>query len=158
VRRAGRLHHLKVGATFAHRRVLAIVDELEVTVVALDTGEVLSSHLIESATTCTSSSPRSAPTTKPAVLAWLERHPRMTFHFTPTSASWLNQIETWFGILTRQAIHRGSFEDVSALISAIDRFTATWNEGHTPFTWVRTADEILAKAVRKRPATSESRH
>jgi transposase len=94
----------------------------------------------------------------PDVQAWLHRHQRFTFHFTPTSASWLNQIETWFGILTRQAIRRGTFDSVAALIAAIDTFTATWNEGRTPFTWVKTADEILAKAVRKRPATSESRH
>jgi len=93
-----------------------------------------------------------------AVRAWLERHPRITFHFTPTSASWLNQVETWFSVLTRQAIRRGSFSSVKELIAMIDRFTVTWNEGGTPFTWVRTADEVLAKAVRKRPATSESRH
>jgi transposase len=94
----------------------------------------------------------------PDVRAWLEHHPRITFHFTPTSASWLNQIETWFGILTRQAIRRGAFDSVRALIAAIDAFTANWNDGSSPFTWVKTADEILAKAVRKRPATSESRH
>jgi transposase len=94
----------------------------------------------------------------PAVLTWLERRPRITFHFTPTSASWLNQVETWFGILSRQAIRRGSFGSVKELVAMIDTFTAHWNAGASPFTWVRTADEILAKAVRKRPATFESRH
>ena len=94
----------------------------------------------------------------PAVRAWLERHPRITFHFTPTSASWLNQIETWFGILSRQAIRRGSFSSVRELIAMIDAFTRQWNDGSSPFTWVKTADEILAKAVRKRPATNEPRH
>jgi transposase len=94
----------------------------------------------------------------PEVLAWLARHPRITFHFTPTSASWMNQIETWFGILTRQAIRRGSFRSVKELIAMIDAFTRQWNEGSSPFTWVRTADEILAKAVRKPRATSESGH
>jgi Integrase core domain. len=94
----------------------------------------------------------------PAVRAWLERHPRITFHFTPTSASWLNQIETWFGILSRQAIRRGSFGSVKELIAMIDAFTRQWNDGSSPFTWVKTADEILAKAVRKRPATNEPRH
>ena len=64
-----------------------------------------------------------------AVRAWLERHPRVTFHFTPTSASWLNQVETWFSVLTRQAIRRGSFGSVKELIAMIDRFTATWNAG-----------------------------
>ena len=94
----------------------------------------------------------------PAVRDWLARHPRITFHFTPTSASWLNQVETWFGILSRQAIRRGSFTSVQDLIAKITAFTTSWNAGSSPFTWVKTADEILAKAVRKRPATSESRH
>ena len=93
----------------------------------------------------------------PDVRAWLERHPRITFHFTPTSASSMNQIETWFGILSRQAIRRGSFGSVKELIDRIDLFTGNWNAGATPFAWVKT-DEILAKAVRKRPVTSESRH
>jgi transposase len=94
----------------------------------------------------------------PAVRAWLARRPRITFHFTPTSASWLNQVETWFAILTRQAIRRGSFASVKELITMIDTFTRNWNEGATPFVWVKTADQILAKAVRKRPVTSEGRH
>lgn len=94
----------------------------------------------------------------PAVKAWLERHPRVTFHFTPTSASWLNQVETWFSILTRQAIRRGTFGSVTELVAMIDTFTRNWNAGATPFTWVKTADEILAKAVRKVRATSESGH
>jgi len=94
----------------------------------------------------------------PAVNRWLRRHPRITFHFTPTSASWLNQVETWFSVLTRQAIRRGSFGSVKELVAMIDTFTRSWNEGSGPFVWIRTADEILAKAVRKRPATSESRH
>jgi transposase len=94
----------------------------------------------------------------PAVRAWLQRHPRVTLHFTPTSASWMNQIETWFGILTRQAIRRGSFGSVKELVAKIDTFTRHWNAGATPFLWVKSADEILAKAVRKPTATSESRH
>ena len=68
----------------------------------------------------------------------------------------MNQIETWFGIPTRQAIRRGSFRSVKELIARIDAFTAQWNEGSSPFTWVKSADEILAKAVRKPRATSES--
>jgi transposase len=94
----------------------------------------------------------------PDVQAWLRRHPRFTFHFTPTSASWMNQVETWFGILTRQAIRRGSFENVRVLTAAIERFTREWNTGAGPFTWVKTADEILAKAVRKTQADSGARH
>jgi transposase len=94
----------------------------------------------------------------PDVARWLRRHKRFHLHFTPTSASWMNQIETWFGILTRQAIRRGSFESVRALIAAIERFTRAWNTGATPFKWVKTADEILAKAVRKTQPTSGARH
>ena len=94
----------------------------------------------------------------PAVQAWLARHRRFTFHFTPTSASWMNQVETWFGILTRQAIRRASFESVRALTAAIERFTREWNAGASPFVWVKTADEILAKAVRKAQADSGAGH
>ena len=96
--------------------------------------------------------------TTPDVQAWLARHRRFTFHFTPTSASWMNQVETWFGILTRQAIRRGSFRSVRELVAAIERFTREWNAGATPFIWVKTADEILAKAVRKPQADSGARH
>jgi transposase len=94
----------------------------------------------------------------PAVRAWLARHPRITFHFTPTSASWMNQVETWFSVLTRQAIRRGSFGSVKELVAMIEAFTANWNAGSTPFVWTKTADEILAKAVRKRPAINEPGH
>ena len=94
----------------------------------------------------------------PDVLAWLGRHKRVQLHFTPTSASWMNQVETWFSILTRQAIRRGSFESVRALVAAIEAFTRAWNVGATPFKWVKTPDEILAKAVRKAQADSGARH
>jgi transposase len=94
----------------------------------------------------------------PAVRDWLGAHPRVSFHFTPTSASWMNQIETWFGILSRQAIRRGSFRSVKELIAMINAFTTQWNEGSTPFAWVKTANQILAKAVRKPRAISESGH
>jgi len=94
----------------------------------------------------------------PDVHKWLEAHPRVSFHFTPTSASWMNQIETWFGILSSQAIRRGSFRSVKELIAMINAFTAQWNEGSTPFHWVKTADQILAKAVRKPSTIGESGH
>ncbi len=94
----------------------------------------------------------------PGVGRWLRRHRRFHFHFTPTSASWLNQVETWFSILTRQALRRASFESVRALVAAIERFTREWNTGASPFAWVKTADEILAKAVRKTQATSGAGH
>jgi len=94
----------------------------------------------------------------PDVRKWLAKNKRITFHFTPTSASWMNQIETWFGILTSQAIHRGSFGSVKELIAMIEAFTEQWNDGAGPFVWVKTADQILAKAVRKPPANSEPGH
>jgi transposase len=94
----------------------------------------------------------------PAIREWLDGHPRVSFHFTPTSASWMNQIETWFGILSRQAIRRGSFRSVKELIAMINAFTTQWNEGSTPFAWVKTADQILAKAVRKPTTIGESGH
>src|SRR3954447_26537106 len=69
------------------------------------------------------------PTHKhPAVRAWLERHPRVQLHFTPTSGSWLNLVEAFFSIITRQALRRGSFPTVADLIAAIERFIAAWND------------------------------
>jgi transposase len=94
----------------------------------------------------------------PEVDHWLGRHKRFHFHFTPTSASWMNQVETWFGILSRQAIRRGSFEGIRALIGAIERFTREWNTGASPFKWVKTPDQILAKAIRKAQPDSGARH
>ncbi len=87
--------------------------------------------------------------TQPKVEAWFEQHPRFTRHFTPTSASWMNQVETWFGILTSQAVRRGSFSSVDVLIKAIHRFIRAWNDGSEPFLWLKSADQILAKAIRQ---------
>lgn len=84
----------------------------------------------------------------PEVQAWLERHPRVHFHFTPTGASWLNMIEAWFSILTRKSIRRGSFDTVRALIRHIQAYIDHWNENPIPFVWTKTADEIVKKAVR----------
>ncbi len=94
------------------------------------------------------------------VETWLaeRRHRRFKLHFTPTSASWMNQVETWFGILTEQVIRRGSDESVRELVARIERFVREWSEGATPFKWVKTADEILAKAVRKTQETSVTGH
>ena len=83
--------------------------------------------------------------TTPDVLAWLEKNPNVTFHFTPVGSSWLNQIETWFGIITRQAIRRGTFTSVRALTAQITDYINSWNANPRPFTWIATADEILAK-------------
>ena len=78
----------------------------------------------------------------PAVKAWLLAHPRFHFHFTPTSASWLNLVERWFGVITQQAIRRGSFRAVRALESTITRFLVEWNRTAKPFVWTKTAAQI----------------
>jgi transposase len=77
--------------------------------------------------------------------AWLTRHPNVTFHFTPTGSSWLNQVETWFGIITRQAIRRGTFGSVRQLINTINAYIAKWNQDSKPFIWTATANEIITK-------------
>jgi transposase len=92
----------------------------------------------------------------PAVQAWLAKHPRVRMHFTPTSGSWLNLVEVFFGIITRQAIRRGTFTSVKDLIAAIETFIDAWNDRCQPFVWTKTADEILTKANRK--ITSNTRH
>lgn len=83
--------------------------------------------------------------TTPEVMAWLADNPRVRFHFTPKGSSWINQIETWFGIITRQSIRRGTFTSVKVLITQIREYIAHWNATATPFTWTATAEEILAK-------------
>ena len=88
--------------------------------------------------------------------AWLAKHPRVRMHFTPTSGSWLNLVEVFFGIITRQAIRRGTFTSVKDLIAAIETFIDAWNDRCQPFVWTKTADEILTKANRK--VTSNTRH
>jgi transposase/transposase-like protein len=91
----------------------------------------------------------------PTVRAWLARNPRIVLHFTPTSGSWLNMVEIFFGIITRQAIRRGTFTSVHDLIAAIRRFIDGWNERCEPFVWTKPADEILAKAKRKTTSLTE---
>jgi transposase len=93
----------------------------------------------------------------PAVQAWLARNPRITMHFTPTSGSWLNMVEIFFGIITRQAIRRGTFTSVKDLIAAIEIFIDAWNERCAPFIWTKSADDIINKAV-KGKTTSLARH
>ena len=83
--------------------------------------------------------------TTPDVMEWLKTHPNVHFHFTPVGSSWINQIETWFGIITHQSIRRGTFSSVQVLIRQIRDYITHWNTDATPFTWTATADEILAK-------------
>jgi len=92
----------------------------------------------------------------PEIERWLARHKRVTLHFTPTSGSWLNLVEVFFGIITRQAIRRGSYASVPQLVAAIRTFIDGWNERCHPFTWTKTADEILSRATRQR--SSDARH
>jgi transposase len=81
----------------------------------------------------------------PKVMAWLGRHPRWTFHFTPTSGSWLNAVETFFSALTRRRLKRGTFHSVVDLQAAIHRYIADHNTDPKPVTWTKTAGQILAK-------------
>ena len=83
--------------------------------------------------------------------------PWIILHFTPTSGSWLNMAEVFFSIITRQAIRRGSFTSVPDLITAIETFINGWNDRCHPFTWTKTADEILSKC-RPGKRTSFTRH
>jgi transposase len=85
----------------------------------------------------------------PEITTWLQPNPRITVHFTPTSGSWLNLVEVWFGIIERQAIRRGTFTSVNDLNAKIRAFITGWNKRSRPFIWTKTADEILTKAQRK---------
>ncbi len=84
--------------------------------------------------------PRSGPNSS--------RRPRYHLHYTPTYASWLNQVERWFGIITQRAIRRGTFSSVKQLTGKIDRFVNDYNTKTRPFVWTATADSILAKVER----------
>jgi transposase len=95
--------------------------------------------------------------TTPEIQSWLARHTRVHFHSTPTGASWMNTIESWFSILTRQQVRRRSYDSVAELIAAIEQYLATWNDPTGPFTWTKTADQILAKTT-KQQTTSGTEH
>jgi transposase len=79
----------------------------------------------------------------PAVQQWLEKHPRFHVHFTPTSSSWLNQVERWFGLLTGKLLRRGVHKSVKSLEKDILAWVDTWNEDPKPFIWTKSAEEIL---------------
>jgi hypothetical protein len=86
----------------------------------------------------------------PNVQAWLKRHPRFVPHFVPTSSSWLNLVQRWFGELTAKAVRRGSFTSVADLQSSIAAFLEAWNENPNPLVWTATAESIQAKLARCR--------
>jgi transposase len=92
----------------------------------------------------------------PKVRAWLAKNPRITMHFTPTSCSWLNMVEIFFGIITRQAIRRGTFTDVTELEDTIRTYIDSYNERAKPFSWTKTPDELLSKIKRK--SINNTRH
>src|SRR2546423_916051 len=84
----------------------------------------------------------------PNVIAWLSRHPRVTFHFTPTSASWLNAVEGFFAAPTKQRLKRGAFGGAVELQAAINRYVAAHNTDPRPFRWKAAPDKITAAASR----------
>ena len=84
----------------------------------------------------------------PRVQSWLQRHPRFIPHFVPTSSSWLNLIERWFGELTGKRIRRGVFVSLADLVAAIEEFLVAWNKNPKPFIWTATVDSIMEKLAR----------
>jgi transposase len=84
----------------------------------------------------------------PLIKRWLQRHHRYHLHFTPTHASWINQVERWFGLLSQRQIKRASHHTVKALELAIEEFLAAHNESPKPFHWTKSADEILKNLQR----------
>src|SRR3990170_168551 len=89
----------------------------------------------------------------PHVKTWLGNHPRFHLHVTPTSASWLNLVERWFGEITRKRIRRGVFHSVPELVAAIDEFILVNNENPKPFVWTKKVDAILEKLTRCKTIT-----
>ncbi|MGB8594753.1 MAG: IS630 family transposase, partial [Candidatus Sulfotelmatobacter sp.] len=87
---------------------------------------------------------------KQEVRTWLKKHPRFVLHFVPTSSSWLNLVERWFGELSRQCIRRGAFFSVEDLQKAIREFLDAWNENPKPFVWTATVESIMEKLSRCR--------
>ena len=88
----------------------------------------------------------------PPVKRWLKRHPRLHLHFIPTSSSWLNLVERWFGEITRKRIRRGTFTSVKALIAAIESYLKEHNHDPKKFVWTKDAETILAKVNRCKEA------
>jgi transposase len=93
-----------------------------------------------------------------SIRSWLARHPRFQVHFTPTSASWLNQVERWFATLTQRCIRRGTHRSTRELEQAIRDYLELNNAKPKPFVWSKTADDILASVERFCLRTSNSRH
>ena len=92
------------------------------------------------------------------VRRWLAARPRFQIHYTPTYASWLNQVEIWFNIITQKAIRRGTFRNVKDLVAKIDYFVNHYNKETQPFVWTATAESILGKIKRLCQCISETSH
>jgi putative transposase len=127
-----------------HQEFLAFLNELEATVPAhLDVHLILDNYGTHK---------------HRKVKAWLARRPRFHLHFTPTYASWLNQVARWFALITQRAIRRGSFRKVRVPIERIEQFITSYNKTARPFRWTATADSILAKLDRLRQRISGTSH
>ena len=94
----------------------------------------------------------------PSIRRWLVRHPRLHLHFTPTSASWMNLVERWFGLLTERQIRRGTHRSTRELEGAIMAYLTSNNKHPKPFVWTKTADEIFASIARFCQRISNSGH
>jgi transposase len=94
----------------------------------------------------------------PAVKRWLAAHPRFVLHFTPTSSSWLNLVERWFGELTTKKLQRGTHRSVRELNTDIRAWIQTWNDNPRPYIWTKTADQILDSIARYCTRINDSRH
>ena len=94
----------------------------------------------------------------PAVKRWLAAHPRFVLHFTPTSSSWLNLVERWFGELTTKKLQRGTHRSVRELNTDIRAWINTWNENPRPYVWTKTADQILESIAKYCTRINDSRH
>jgi len=94
----------------------------------------------------------------PAIKKWLTAHPRFVLHFTPTSSSWLNLVERWFGELTSKLLKRGAHRSVRDLNTDIRAWIDTWNEDPRPYVWTKTAEQILDSIARYCTRINDSRH
>jgi transposase len=94
----------------------------------------------------------------PAIKKWLLAHPRFVLHFTPTSSSWLNLVERWFGELTSKLLKRGTHRSVRDLNADIRAWMKTWNDNPRPYVWTKTAEQILDSIARYCDRINDSRH
>ena len=94
----------------------------------------------------------------PQIKRWLLAHPRFVLHFTPTSSSWLNLVERWFGELTTKLLRRGAHRSVTALNQDIRAWITTWNDDPRPYVWTKTADQILESIATYCHRTNETGH